>query len=107
MGRLEGTRRPPVLQLHVPKNDEQGDKKELEEVVTESPALDAALAQASSRMQDAVGKGDSREAATDERQEVSEAGWCAAAASLCAGRPKTSKLSTPAWPVCVHSHECG
>lgn len=44
------------MRLCVPNDDEQGEK-ELEEVVTESPAL-AALAQARTRMQDAVGKGD-------------------------------------------------
>jgi hypothetical protein len=48
MGRLEGTGRPAFLFLRL--KDEQGAKKELEQVVTESPAL-AVLAQASSRMQ--------------------------------------------------------
>jgi len=60
MGRLEGTGRWPLLGLCVLSIDDQGDTKELEKVVTESPALDAALAQASSRMQDAVGKGDGK-----------------------------------------------
>lgn len=103
MGRLEGTGRRAVLRLSVP-NDEQGDKKELKEVVIESPALDAVLTQSRNRMQTRSEKEGPRKLGRQQRERGGFSAAAGAAASLCvcqADQKATASKPYPMRSLCV------